>query len=82
MTEATLAVALAIGMRTELKKLAIKQVHRLAYGGGTVHIGYSCQVCQGEWDCGQSPHHARTCPLSHERDADFGIVERQQTEPA
>lgn len=48
-------------MHVDLRRLAIVQRHVPAYGGTTVHVGYACKVCQGEWDRDAPEFHALTC---------------------
>lgn len=36
------------GLLAAAKRLAIVEVHRLAYGGGTLLWGYRCQLCDAE----------------------------------
>lgn len=47
-----------------LRKLAIVQRHRMASGGGTVHVGWTCKVCDQDWSNGQSECHRASCVLA------------------
>lgn len=47
-----------------LRKVAIVHHVRMAYGGGTVPSGYSCEVCDANCEQGDSLIHADDCPLS------------------
>ena len=61
LTEARAEAAAAIGA---LRKLAIAQRHQMAYGGGTVHVGYACKACRSDWDLGEPEHHEPACALA------------------
>ncbi len=50
-------------LRDTLERVAVVQVHRLAYGGGTVHVGYRCSLCEGESIGLPVPHNA-ACVLA------------------
>jgi len=51
----------ALQMHSDLRRLAIAQRHVMAHGGATVHVGYACKVCRGEWDRDAQEFHAATC---------------------
>lgn len=48
-------------LRTDLRRLAIKQHVRMATNGGFVNNGRSCEVCKGEWADDAPEFHALTC---------------------
>lgn len=48
-------------VRTDLRRLAIKQHVRLTDDGGHVNNGKSCAVCKGEWADDAPEFHALTC---------------------
>lgn len=48
-------------MRKALRSLAIAEVHRMAEGGGTVHVGHRCNLCNGEWTLGNPEQHSEEC---------------------
>lgn len=50
-------------LRAALERVAIVQVHRRAYGGGTVRVGYRCSLCEGESIERPVPHNA-ACVLA------------------
>lgn len=49
--------------RIHLRRLAICQHVRMAYGGGYAKNGFSCKVCNTEWGQNAPEAHAVSCPL-------------------
>lgn len=45
----------------DVRRLAIVQHQRPAYGGQFVNNGKSCRVCRGEWADDAPEFHANTC---------------------
>lgn len=56
-------IAAAPDLLKELRKLAIIERHRMASGGGTVHVGYNCKVCDQDWAKTQPETHRSHCIL-------------------
>lgn len=50
-------------LQRALRKLAIVQRHRMAEGGGTVHVGWMCKACDSEWDKDARELHSVDCAL-------------------
>ena len=55
------------GLRAALRRLAIAETHRMAYGGGTVHTGYTCKVCKADWPNRSPAVHRADCLLASGR---------------
>lgn len=47
-----------------LRKLAIAERHRMAYGGSTIKVGGTCKVCDNDWSNGTPETHMASCPLA------------------
>lgn len=58
--------AAGVQMHTDLRRLAIAQHQRPAYGGAFVNNGKSCRVCKGEWADDAPEFHAKTCTAQPE----------------
>lgn len=48
-------------LNVALRKLAIQQHARVAYGGGTFPSGGHCELCQTEWEYGDADKHTPDC---------------------
>lgn len=49
------------GCQKALRRLAIVPRHRMAYGGGTVHVGWACKTCGNDWDRDEPEKHKPEC---------------------
>ena len=52
------------GLRAALRSLAITERHRMASGGGTIHVGWTCKLCGQDWSKGHPETHRAHCLLA------------------
>lgn len=64
-------------MHADLRRLAITQRHRLAEGFTTVHVGWTCKVCKGDWDKDAPEFHADTCTAALTAGKAAGVGEEE-----
>lgn len=66
--------------RAQLRRLAVVEVHRPTYNGGTVRVGVRCNSCDAQSDDPAPLVHADQCALKGEaRSADAARAARQAT---